>query len=552
MPANDRPQPWRDAIAEALPDRSGREVASWDEPDAIVGVLERLTATGRCHVEGGPPAAARPHGALTSVDSVSSDDGAVLVLEVGDAPLRLLKASLVLTFIPHPADTADAGFLLQALAAGAAIDGDAAAPSGADWLQLVLGDADGLLLGAARSIHRRHPMFALQLTRALAKGIYRPGDAERLKYEAQAKSLVQAEYNQAKGPRRSGAMDQADVDHVAWALLQHGLQPTIELLREIHGSGSPSALHPKLKVFYAKLVDEFLTPVPPPAVPEPVRHIWEQLVAASREAATAGLQAEEAALAAARGRVEAQEAALAQERTEMAQAQRAADAAAVTREAHIRHLEGELARVQDALVQAQHTIAGDADQLAETRTELRQARERAATVEATLAARDAALAEQQQALATLRAQLQVATRAVEHSDGLQQERAEHIAALEATLAEQQQRAAAATAAHQEVVGALERTRASADAGAARLTALESDLAAVTRQLGSVEGQLLAAHDERGRLLEQLAQTATLPGRLDALQRQLAEVTAARDRLAAAATGTTRTGAKTKGRVSDGS
>lgn len=534
-------QPWRDAIAEVLPESSGREMAAWKDSVEIASQLVRLAATRRGYVYGGTsrdPEPVRREGLLTAAEVVASDDGDVLTLHVGDTPLRMRKDSLRLNYIPHPADTADAGFLLTGVAADEATHAwDVRPRIGDPHLVLVLGEREGLLIGAARSIHLRHPMFAAQLTRVLARGIYRPGDAERLKYEAQAKQLVKADYEQAKGPRRSGAMDQTDVDTVAWALLQHGLQPTIELLREIHGSGSPSALHPKLKVFYGKLVDEYLTPLPPPAVPEPVRHIWEQLVAASRETATASLQAEVEALATARGRVEAQEAALALERNELANTLRAAAAAADSREAHIRHLETELAKVQDALTQAQHTIAGDADQLAETRTELRLAREQLAAGSAQLASRDAALITLQEQLASALVQQQETTRRFEalqaqsaEAASLSQKLASNLATLEQS-SRQTIDALQARLTQSEAVLAAEQS--SAAAHRQRADALQLDINTRNEEIGALRAT-------QAQWQEDLKRATTIAESVPALQVQLTEtrvelrlVTEERDRLRAA-------------------
>lgn len=463
-------QSWRSAISDSLPaSSSGLQLVSWDEASDIQDILGRLVVSNCCFVFGGT---AKHSGRLAGIAGV--DD--VLVLWVGSAALRLRNDGLLLSFVPHPADSADAGFVLTAEAEDAATrDWETARRLGGPRVHLVFGLEHGLLLGAAANVHVRHPMFAAQLARALNRGIYRPGDAERLKYEAQAKASVKAEYDAAKGSHRSGAMDQMDVDRVAWALLQQGLQPTIELLREIHGSGSPSALHPKLKVFYGKLVDDYLTPIPPPSVPEPVRLIWEQLVAAARESASAGLQAEEAALATARERVESEAAALAQERTEVASAQRAAEAAATTREAHIRYLEAELAKAQAALAQAQHIIAGDADQLADLRADLRNTRERVEDLTTALTERSSALAELQEAHGL----------AVSERDRLGFD----LDRLTQTASDQEQRLSQAA----EARDAAERAAQSADHRAAglarRLTNLEADRAKDLKALSKANARI---------------------------------------------------------------
>jgi len=551
-------QAWRDAIAEELPDASGREMAVWKDPAVIIEILARLSNSGRCFIFGGTsrdPEHVRRFGSLTSVtvqraakgsEEASSEAGEWYVaLQVGDVALNLRQDSLFLNFIPHAADTADAGFLLSGTAADEETHAWDVPSRGNTGLQLVLGEEHGLLIGAARSIFIRHPMYASQLTRSLAGGIYRPGDTERLAYEGQIKKLVKDEYAKRKGAHRSGAMDQTDVDSVSWDLLQYGLQPTIELLREVHGSGSPSALHPKLKVFFGKLVKEYIQPLPPPSVPEPVRLIWDQLVATSRETAAAALQTEVDALSAARERAEEHEAALIEERADLVNQRRVDEAAAESREAHIRHLESELAKVQSALTQAQHTIAGDADQLAESRTELRQTRDRLSETVAALTAKDEALTVEHQQLVSVRSQLQSTTAQAEQSAATVQHQLERIASVQSELTSLQMLTALTNAGHEARAKDLARTEAELAGAKAGLREASHVLAGLQKELSTkdtatakLEGQLLARDEERTRLVEQLAVAAPLPARIATLTQQLADVSAERDRLLAAAHGAT--------------
>lgn len=81
-------------------------------------------------------------------------------------------------------------------------------------------------------------------------------------------------------PARAGArrapLEQAQLEEIAWRMLRAGVQPTVEGIRAVYGSGSPNRLHPMLRRFYAGLATRLqLAPVAED-VPAPLRQLWLQ------------------------------------------------------------------------------------------------------------------------------------------------------------------------------------------------------------------------------------------------------------------------------------
>ncbi|MBN7137766.1 hypothetical protein A7A76_24030 [Lysobacter enzymogenes] len=71
-------------------------------------------------------------------------------------------------------------------------------------------------------------------------------------------------------------LDQAQLDEIAWRMLRAGVQPTVEGIRAIYGSGSPNRLHPMLRRFYAGLATRLQLAPLADEVPAPLRQLWLQ------------------------------------------------------------------------------------------------------------------------------------------------------------------------------------------------------------------------------------------------------------------------------------
>ncbi|QWP74925.1 DNA-binding protein [Lysobacter sp. K5869] len=77
-------------------------------------------------------------------------------------------------------------------------------------------------------------------------------------------------------PGRRAPLEQAQLEEIAWRMLRAGVQPTVEGIRAVYGSGSPNRLHPMLRRFYAGLATRLqLAPVAED-VPTPLRQLWLQ------------------------------------------------------------------------------------------------------------------------------------------------------------------------------------------------------------------------------------------------------------------------------------
>src|SRR5262249_11801570 len=74
------------------------------------------------------------------------------------------------------------------------------------------------------------------------------------------------------------------LEEIAWRMLRAGVQPTVEGIRAVYGSGSPNRLHPMLRRFYAGLATRLqLAPVAED-VPTPLRQLWLQALDLASEA----------------------------------------------------------------------------------------------------------------------------------------------------------------------------------------------------------------------------------------------------------------------------
>lgn len=77
-------------------------------------------------------------------------------------------------------------------------------------------------------------------------------------------------------PGKRAPLEQAQLDEIAWRMLRAGVQPTVEGLRAVYGSGSPNRLHPMLRRFYAGLATRLQLAPLADEVPAPLRQLWLQ------------------------------------------------------------------------------------------------------------------------------------------------------------------------------------------------------------------------------------------------------------------------------------
>jgi hypothetical protein len=538
MPYSKDADPYRLVLASVLADSSGHEQAAWKDPEIVVTHLAALVACGLAFAYGGCGMSDRStpakEGPLTRAEVEGSNGEAVLVLNVGAAVLRVRLDSVGLAYIPHPTDTADAGFLLVGRAADDATRAwEGKGRLGPDKLELTIGQEASLLIGAARWIPIRHPFFASQLRQSMNGGIYRPNDAERLKEEAEAKRFLKSGYAVHRADRPNGPLTQDDVDFIGWEALQLSLQPTIELVREIHGRGSPSVVHPMLKNFYATLVQQHLQPAPPAPVPEPLLRFWTALAAEVRTAGEEALAPARAALAASERAVEARCEALAHDRQLFEEEQRVAAAAAVERERHVVSLETRIAGLESELVTSRNVISGFELEIASVRSDRQHLEATLSDARAELGQHRASLKDAGLEHGVLQARVTSLTDALDRSvraetalradrDALQRE----VGGISAELAESKraaERDEAAAAQRKAAFGAVkaalgdlqavvqrqEFVRESLDARVASLEPLEKQHAAALEELTRTRATLAASLVERDRLAEMAVALRTL-------------------------------------------
>lgn len=526
MPYATEAAPYRRVVASLLHDSSGHEAVVWNESVLVVAHLAALADCGLAFAYGGAGMSDRSdpakQGAFTHAALDASDGDSVLVLHVGEVVLRLRQENITLAYVPHPSDTADAGFLLVGTAADEATRAwEGAGRLGPNKIELAIGQEAGLLIGAARSIAIRHPFFASQLRKSLNHGIYRPNDADRLKEEAEVKRLLKSAYALHRADQPNGPLSQDDVNFLGWNALQVGLQPTMELVRAIHGRGSPTVVHPMLKNFYGTLVQDHLTPAPPAPVPEPLMRFWTALAAEVRVAGEQALIPAREALAASERALAAQNETLAQDRRRFEDEQRIAAAAAAERERHVVSLETRIAGLDTDLANSRNAITGYELEIAAARSDRQHldATLSAARAEATqhleglrdaglkigvLQARVASLTDASDRSMRAEALLRTEADALQRQNGgLSAELSVARTVSETAIAEC---ATWRTAAEREAVA--HRTQAvelaAALARVKRLDPIEEQLAEARRDLTGLEATLRATERERDRVVAELA------------------------------------------------
>lgn len=456
---------WRRAVVRALKGDSPLEPAFWTEPADILRILTSLVnthATTLC--------ADTQRFRLKDV-SVGQHGPASLSLTLGEVDQAFELEAERLDFVPHPKSAAHSAFVLNLTAVN----------GGSTQRRVVLAHDNGLVI----------PMLTIMgysndpdtLGGAFAKGEviregYGPSDPPEAPLAAEEDDPIAAAF-EAHRQGRVGPLDQSDVDAIAWAALEAGLQPTLELVRRYAGGGSNSTIHPRLKDFYGRLVKERLkgTQVPPA-----LQKLYAQLKSDAEHDGAKELQPLQDALRLAeqgvaeeRTRLRDAQEALANERTALHTADQA-------RQTFVESLEGRLTLATEQLAAANHTIAGDADQLAEARTELRYARDRGEELATTLA-------ERTQQLQTTQTDLAKTTAA---HDRLA---AEHRAALK-TTAELEQRLQRAIEERRKAQATADEATQQAERLTARLAELEAkrvtDQEALSRASARIES-LIAEH-----------------------------------------------------------
>ncbi|ODT93646.1 MAG: hypothetical protein ABS82_11885 [Rhodanobacter sp. SCN 67-45] len=373
--ALERAQPWVDAVAEARP-ATTLENEPITDLEQIVAILAGLAATGVASADaGGSPATgdvlfARDvaeggrMGELSDV-RVQTQTGA-LHFNIGDTQLAVAQPAL--TFIRHAHGLLDSVFLLSATPVS---------ESAVAWRSGLLGGgalyvAVGCPLG--RGLHEAHPslamrpsiMLPLYLRTRFAKADADAETESRRVMEAKARDTLKAEYARAN-PDRTTLTDAA-VDDIAWRALQLGVQPTMELIRDVAGGGSPTHIHPLLKRFYAGLLDNHFIPAPPSDVPREAQEMWERVLDIARREATLQQRADQTALDDAReafnATMAAREAAHAAAQADLAREREQLAAAAEERERALVRLEADLTEARERIESLTHVERGQAQDVA--------------------------------------------------------------------------------------------------------------------------------------------------------------------------------------------
>ncbi|MEY2161283.1 DNA-binding protein [Rhodanobacter sp. FW106-PBR-LB-2-11] len=531
----ERAQPWVDAVAEARP-ATILEHEPLTNAEQIAAVLAGLAASGVASADaGGSPATGDVlfgrdvaeggrMGALSDV-RVQTQTGA-LHFKIGDTQLAVAQPTL--TFIRHAHGLLDSVFLLSATPLS---------DSALAWRSGILGGgalyvAIGCPLG--RGLHEAHPslamrpslMLPLYLRTRFAKADADAETESRRVMEAKARDTLKAEYARAN-PDRTTLTDAA-VDDIAWRALQLGVQPTMELIRDVAGGGSPTHIHPLLKRFYAGLLDNHFIPAPPSDVPREAQEMWERVLEIARREASLQQRAEQTALEDARqaqnAAVAAREADLAAAQAELARQREQLAAAAEERNRALTRLESDLARAREHIESLTHVERGQAQDIARLTAERDTLREQAlaATTHGTaLATRLEQLQADRAALAeTLAAERLSATRAA--------------AAAAAETAEVTQRLAVVTADREHRKVAMEDLSTQLADTRQRLDERERQLRDLQHRLhAQADAQALAQRmvaDSNARLAELGETAASQRAQLERANADLTAVTRERDRL----------------------
>jgi len=508
---------WRRAVVRVLQGDSPLEAAVWNEPVDILRVLTSLVnthATTLC--------AETQRFRLKGV-SAGQHGPASLSLTLGEVEQAFELEAERLDYVPHPKSAAHSAFVLSLTAVN----------GGSTQRRVVLAHDNGLVIPMLTIMGYSNDPDTLG-------GAFARGEVNREGYgpDDPAESLLPAEEDdpiaaafEAHRQGRTGTLDQSDVDVIAWAALEAGLQPTLELIRRYAGGGSNTTIHPRLKDFYGRLVKERLkgTQVSPV-----LKKLWSQLQASAakevdekmtpqREA----LQLAEQGVAEERIRLRDAQEALANERAALQTADQA-------RQTFLASLEARLTLATEQLSAANHTIAGDADQLAEYRTELRQAREQVAAGEAKLASRDAHLATTKEQLAAVSSKLADSLRQIESSQSKVVEATAHAQALTKDL-DQLDRSSRKTidalqarAAHAEATLASERSAAAAQT--ARADTLQRDFNVLTERVGALTAKHAQLQTDLQRATDMAETVPALHAQLSEARVELRLVSEERDRL----------------------
>lgn len=398
-----------------------------------------------------------------------------------------------------------------------------------------------------RGLHEAHPSLAMRPSPMLSFFLRhrftqggRTNDREldaRRELEARAREALKAEYARAN-PERTSLTDES-VDAIGWQALQLGLQPTMELIRDVAGGGSPTHIHPLIKRFYGRLIDRHFIPAPPVNVPPEVQAFWEQVLTLARREAELQRHAERTALETEReafattvaehqAQHKQKEAELAAAHAELEQEREQREATERERARYVSHLEAQVAEATRERNEARDIAAGHEALIQRLEAEAAAAREGWAAQQKRTEAELARTREAHSALAaTERDQLQALARIESERDALAAARkdlADRLAQLqrEATAEREaaERRVAAAQAeaeartrdqarwfeSHQQTVAELERARralddmrAGTEALRGKLEAVQSDLAAQQQTLAAVRAAQSAVLAERDRL-----------------------------------------------------
>lgn len=224
---------------------------------------------------------------------------------------------------------------------------------------------------------------------------------------------------------RFGPLDQSDVDAILDAAFSEGIRPTVELVRQIAGGGSPNTIHPRIADWYRRMGPKLsggqrkqAKPVPPKLLT-----LWEAVSETALASAKESLQADLAGVEQAKQDLAAREAALASEAARLDAEREAAQRVADSLKSTLEGLRADNAALQEALDSARDALAGDAMQLGEQRASISQlqadlaaSRDLAAGLKKALKEESAALAVEREGSAILRHELSATQSALDASE----------------------------------------------------------------------------------------------------------------------------------------
>lgn len=208
--------------------------------------------------------------------------------------------------------------------------------------------------------------------------------------------------NRERTGRMNKPLDQSDIDSIGRACYEVGLQMTVQLVREVVGSGSPSTIHPLLKSFWARARSEGLLGGAAPTsttLPVELTALYEGVLAAARATADEDLRPARELLKSRESTLSEAEKEVAELKAAVEQQGRELRGALEQLERQVVDLKGQRDEARQALERAQHIAVGDASLISELRAELAGVRDAAHRLSEETIALNAAIAQREGVIA---------------------------------------------------------------------------------------------------------------------------------------------------------